>query len=125
MLALFFAGAALLLAAIGLYGVLYYSVLQRQREIGIRMAIGAQALDIARRLTTNVFGIVIAGAAAGLGLGMASARYIAAILYEVRATDLPILIMPSLILYGVALLAALPPVIRAVRIDPAAILRSE
>jgi ABC-type antimicrobial peptide transport system permease subunit len=125
MLALFFAAVALLLAGVGLYGVLDYSVLQRRREIGIRMAIGAQAADIARRVTVDVFGMVIAGAAAGLALGMASVRHIAALLYHVKATDLPILVLPSLIMLGVALLAALPPVIRAVRIDPASILRSE
>ena len=69
MLALFFAAVALLLAGIGLYGVLDYSVLQRRREIGIRMAIGAQAGDIARRVTAEVFRMVLAGAVAGLALG--------------------------------------------------------
>ena len=68
MLALFFAAVALLLAGIGLYGVLDYSVLQRRREIGIRMAIGAQAGDIARRVTAEVFRMVLAGALAGLAL---------------------------------------------------------
>ena len=65
MLALFFAVVALLLAGVGLYGVLDYSVLQRRREIGIRMAIGAQAGDIARRVTVDVFSMVLAGALAG------------------------------------------------------------
>ena len=68
-LALFFAMVALLLAGIGLYGVLDYSVLQRRREIGIRMAIGAPAGDIARRVTAEVFLMVLAGAAAGSLLG--------------------------------------------------------
>ncbi len=63
MLALFFAVVALLLAGIGLYGVLDYSVLQRRREIGIRMAIGAQAGDIARRVTADVFAMVLVGSA--------------------------------------------------------------
>lgn len=73
-LALFFAAVALLLASVGLYGVLDYSVLQRQREIGIRVAICARAIDIARRVTVPVLGIVLTGAAVGLGLGVWSVR---------------------------------------------------
>ena len=70
MLAMFFAAVALLLAGIGLYGVLDYGVLQRRREIGIRMAIGAQAGDIARRVTAEAFSMVLLGAVAGIALGM-------------------------------------------------------
>ncbi len=125
MLALFFAVVALLLAGVGLYGVLDYSVLQRRREIGIRMAIGARSLDIARRVSLDVFAMVFLGAAAGLGLGMASVRYIEALLYQVKATDFGALALPSLAILAAALLAALPPVIGAVRIDPVQVLRSE
>ena len=125
MLALFFAAVALLLAGIGLYGVLDYSVLQRRREIGIRMAIGAEAGDIARRVTAEVFRMVLAGALAGLALGMASVRYIEALLYQVKATDLAMLALPSFTILAAALLAALPAVIHAVRIDPVSALRSE
>jgi predicted permease len=125
MLALFFAVVALLLAGVGLYGVLDYSVLQRRREIGIRMAIGAQAGDIARRVTVDVFSMVLVGAAAGLALGMASVRYIETLLYQVKATDLGVLALPSLTILAAALLAALPAVVRAVRVDPATILRAE
>jgi putative ABC transport system permease protein len=125
MLALFFAVVALLLAGVGLYGVLDYSVLQRRREIGIRMAIGAQASNVARQVTADVFSMVLAGALAGVALGMASARYIETLLYKVKATDLSVLTLPSLAILAAALLAALPAVIRAVRIDPATILRAE
>lgn len=125
MLALFFAAVALLLAGIGLYGVLDYSVLQRRREIGIRMAIGAQAGDIARRVTADIFSWVLVGALAGVALGVASVRYIEALLYEVKATDLGMLVVPSLAILAAALLAALPAVIRAVRIDPVTTLRAE
>jgi len=125
MLALFFAVVALLLAGIGLYGVLDYGVLQRRREIGIRMAIGAQAGDIARRVTMDVLRMVLAGALAGVALGMASVRYIAALLYEVKPTDLGMLALPSAAILAVALLAALPAVLHAVRIDPVSMLRSE
>jgi ABC-type antimicrobial peptide transport system permease subunit len=93
-------------------------VLQRRREIGIRLAIGARSLDIARRVTLEVFVMVFLGAAAGLGLGMASARYVESLLYQVKAADLGSLALPSLAILAAALLAALPPVIRAVRIDP-------
>lgn len=125
MLAFFFAVVALLLAGVGLYGVLDYSVLQRRREIGIRMAIGAQAGDIVRRVTMDVFAMVLLGAAGGLGLGMASVRYIESLLYQVKATDFGALALPSLAILAAALVAALPPVIRAVRIDPVHVLRSE
>jgi predicted permease len=124
-LALFFAVVALLLAAVGLYGVLDYSVLQRRREIGLRMALGAQAGDIARRVTADVFSMVLGGALAGLALGFAAARYIQALLYQVKPTDARMLALPALTILVAALLAALPPVIRAVRIDPAETLRVE
>jgi len=125
MLALFFATVALLLAGIGLYGVLDYSVLQRRREIGIRMAIGASAGEIVRRVTADVFGMVLFGAVVGLAFGMASVRYIEPLLYQVKATDLVMLVIPSFTILAAALLASLPAVIRAVRIDPATTLRAE
>ena len=125
MLALFFALVALLLAGIGLYGVLDYSVFQRHREIGIRMAIGAQADDIAGRVVVDVVAMVFAGAVAGFLLGMASLRSIESLLYQVKATDLEVLAIPSLAILAVALLAALPAVIHAVRIDPISVLRAE
>lgn len=125
MLALFFAIVALALAAVGLYGVLDYSVIQRQREIGIRMAIGARAGNIARRVTSEVFAMVLAGAAAGLALGLTSVRYVESLLFQVKGASLSALAVPSLTILIVALIAALPGVARAVRIDPASILRSE
>jgi ABC-type antimicrobial peptide transport system permease subunit len=125
MLGLFFALVALLLGGVGLYGVLDYSVLQRRREIGIRMAIGAQAGDIARRVTGEVLSMVVVGALAGLALGMGLVRYIEALFYQVKVTDVGGLVLPSLAILGVTLLASLPPVINAVRTDPADVLRAE
>jgi predicted permease len=125
MLALFFAVVALLLAGVGLYGVLDYSVLQRRREIGIRMAIGAQPGRIARLVTLSILTMVLAGALAGLALGMASVRYIESLLYQVKATDLGVLALPALAILAAALVAALPAVIHAVCIDPVTVLRSE
>jgi predicted permease len=124
-LAFFFSVVALLLAGIGLYGVLDYGVLQRRREIGIRMAIGAQAGDIARRVTADIFVMVLAGAVAGLALGMAAARYIATLLYGVKATDAGVLVLPSATILAAVVVAALPAVVRAVRIDPASMLRTD
>jgi predicted permease len=125
MLALFFAGVALILAGIGLCGVLDYSVLQRRREIGIRMAIGAQAGDVVRRVTGEISAMVLAGAVAGLALGLGGVRYIEPLLYQVKANELNMLALPALAILIVAVLAAFPPVIRAIRIDPVTMLRSE
>jgi ABC-type antimicrobial peptide transport system permease subunit len=124
-LAVFFAAVALLLAAVGLYGVLNYSVLQRRREIGIRMALGAPAGDIARHVTTDVLSMVLMGALGGLALGTAAVRYIESLFFQVKPTDPAMLALPSLTILVAALLAALPPIVRAVRIDPATVLRSE
>jgi putative ABC transport system permease protein len=125
MLAMFFAAVAVLLAGIGLYGVLDYGVLQRRREIGIRLAIGAQPGDIVRRVTAEAFSMVLVGAIAGIALGEASVRYIETLLYEVKGTDMGILMIPSLTILAAALLAALPAVMRAVRIDPVEMLRAD
>ncbi len=122
---MFFAIVALVLASVGLYGILHYSVQQRQREIGIRIVIGARASEIARHVTVDVFWMVLAGALGGLALGMVSVRSIESLFYEVKPTDAAMLALPSLALLAAAFLAALPAVIRAVRIDPVAMLRTE
>jgi ABC-type antimicrobial peptide transport system permease subunit len=125
MLSMFFAVVALLLAAVGLYGVLDYSVLQRRREIGIRLALGAPAERIVRRVTAEVLSMLVLGAGAGLALGIASEQYVETLLYQVKVTDFRMLAVPVVTIVLAALLAALPPVIRAVRIDPATMLRAE
>jgi ABC-type antimicrobial peptide transport system permease subunit len=100
-------------------------VFQRRREIGIRMAIGAQALDIAGRVALDAFVMVLVGAVTGLALGMGSARYIESLLYQVKVTDFGVLIIPSFAILTAATLASLPALIRAMRVDPVSILRSE
>lgn len=125
MLGLFFASVALLLAGVGLYGVLSYSVLQRRREIGIRIAIGAPATDIARLVTLDIFAMVLVGAVAGVVAGIGSARYVGTLLFGIKPTDLAVLAIPSIAILAAALLTAVPAVIRALRTDPVAMLRVE
>jgi predicted permease len=125
LLATFFACVALLLAGVGLYGVLDYSVLQRHREIGIRIAIGARTQDIVRGVSVEGLAMVLVGTVAGLGIGMVSVRYVESLLYQVKPTDVWMLALPSLTIFTAALLASLPATIRAVRIDPAEMLRAE
>ena len=125
MLGVFFAGVALLLAGIGLYGVLNYSVLQRRREIGIRMALGARRAGVARLVATEVLWMVAAGGIAGWLLGAASTRYIESLLYQVKPGEVGMVALPPLAIMLVALLATAPAISRALRIDPAETLRSE
>jgi ABC-type antimicrobial peptide transport system permease subunit len=125
MLGAFFAGVALLLAAVGLYGVLHYSVMQREREIGVRIALGAKAGNIALLVSARVFAMVLLGAAAGLTLGLASERFVASLLYGVKGAEMSMMALPAVVLLLAAALAAAPAVMRAVRIDPVVMLRSE
>ena len=125
MLAAFFAAVALLIAGIGLYAVLNYSVLQRRREIGIRMAIGSTRAGIVRVLTLDVFLMIALGAVAGVALGLGAARYVESLFYQVKATDVDMLALPACAILLTALVATLPAVLRALRTDPTEILRAE
>ncbi len=124
-LALFFALVALLLAGIGLYGVLDYSMLQRRREIGIRIAVGAPAGRVAGVVVSHVFAMVACGVALGAGLGLAAARYLDALLYGVKPTDSGVLVGAAVTMLAAAAVAAIAPVARAVRIEPVAVLKIE
>ena len=124
-LAGFFAAVALLLAAMGLYGVLNYSVLQRRREIGIRMAIGSPRSRIVGLVTVDALAMIGLGACAGVALGLESARYIESLFYQVKATDADMLALPAFAILLTTLLATLPAVLRALRTDPTEILRAE
>lgn len=125
MLGAFFAGVGLLLAAVGLYGVLHYSVMQREREIGVRIALGATAGNIARMVSARVCAMVMLGAAVGLTLGLASERSVASLLYGVKGTEMSMMTLPGAVLLLAVALAAAPAVMRAIRIDPTVMLRSE
>ena len=124
MLGVFFAVVALLLSGIGLYGVLNYSVLQRGKEIGIRVAVGARGGSIAR-LVTGGFSMVAVGVVAGVGLGLTSARYMESLFFQVKPSDVSMLVAPSAMILAVAVVATVPGVLRALRIDPVEILRAE
>jgi ABC-type antimicrobial peptide transport system permease subunit len=124
-LAFFFGAVALLLAGVGLYGVLNYSVQQRERELGIRMALGARTEHIVRQVAANTTLAVIMGLFAGLVSGLALVRYIQSLLYQVKATDFGPLVLPGLIILIVICIAAIPAVLRAMHIDPATMLRSD
>jgi len=125
MLAAFFAAVALLLAGIGLYAVLNYSVLQRRREIGIRMAMGSTRAGIVRIVTVDVFLMIALGGCAGVALGFGAARYVESLFYQVKATDADMIVLPAFALLLTALVATLPAVLRALRTNPTEILRAE
>jgi predicted permease len=125
MLAAFFAAVALLLAGIGLYAVLNYSVLQRRREIGIRMAIGSTRAGIVRIVTFDVFLMIALGGCAGVALGFGAARYVGSLFYQVKATDADMIALPACAILLTALVATLPAVLRALRTNPTEILRAE
>ena len=125
MLAAFFAVVALLLAGIGLYAVLNYSVLQRRREIGIRMAMGSTRAGIVRLVTSDVFLTIALGACAGVALGFGAARYVESLFYQVKATDADMLALPTCAILVTAILATLPAVLRALHTDPTETLRTE
>jgi hypothetical protein len=124
-LGVFFAGVALLLAGIGLYGVLDYSVLQRRRELAIRIAVGASASEIARQVTLGMFTVVAFGMAAGAAIGLLVEPEIKSLLYQVRPTDLGVVAVPLLAIVATTLLSAIPAIVRGMKIDPAEMLRAE
>jgi ABC-type antimicrobial peptide transport system permease subunit len=120
-----FALLALLLASVGLYGVLSYSVTQRTSEIGVRMALGATSREILFTFGKRGLVLTVAGLAIGLALSTVASRFLNALLFGFRPDLVPIITVVSLILLGVAALASLAPARRASRVDPAIALRSE
>jgi putative ABC transport system permease protein len=120
-----FAGVALALAAIGIYGVISYSVTQRTQELGTRMALGAQGRDILQLVLRQGMTFILAGAAAGIAGGLLLSRFLASMLFGMSGTDGAAFWGAVAVLIAVALAACLVPGRRAAKLDPIEALRYE
>jgi len=120
-----FAGLAVLLAAVGLYGVVTYIVSRRTREIGIRVALGAKWKDVARLVLWQGMLPTAVGTAVGLLAAFAGTRVLSSLLYQVDPLDAPTFVLGTGVLFGVALLASFFPARAATRISPTEAMRAE
>ena len=116
---------ALLLSAVGIYGVISYVVGQRRGEIGIRMALGARAASVSRMVIVQSLRMALAGVVIGLVLAVIVTRALSALLFEVSPSDPPTLVAVSLVLIGIAALASWAPARRAAGVDPLEVMRTE
>jgi putative ABC transport system permease protein len=125
MLLAIFAGVAMVLAAIGIYGVIAYTVTQRTREIGIRMALGAQRTQMLQMILRQSLTLVAIGLTSGFLIALASTRVMRTLLYGVGANDVSTYAIVSFLLGGAAFLASYIPARRAMKVDPMIALRYE
>ena len=121
----FFAIVGLVLAAVGLYGVLSYAVMQRTREIGIRVALGARRTSVVGMVLADAGRTTLLGGGAGIAAGLYFSRFLESLLFEVTAFDFWSLALPLATLSITALVASALPALRASRVDPAVALRHE
>jgi ABC-type antimicrobial peptide transport system permease subunit len=124
-LSAFFAGLALLLASIGLYGLMSYTVSRRTREIGIRVALGAQQQGLRSMVLREALSLAAIGIAIGIPCALGASRLLGSMLFGVSPNDLPSIATASLLLLGVALTAGYLPAQRAMRVEPMVALRCE
>jgi putative ABC transport system permease protein len=120
-----FGSLALLLAAIGLYSVIAYNVVQRTHEMGVRVAFGARVPDVLRLILNEGLRLAVAGVVIGGALALYAGRWVAPLLYDVKATDPAVFVVAITILLAAATLASLIPALRAARVDPSVALRSD
>jgi putative ABC transport system permease protein len=120
-----FAAAALLMAIVGIYGVIAYSVTQRTREIGIRMALGAQRGEVVQMVVRQGMGIALSGIVVGLAAALGLTRLMASLLYDVKPNDPSTFALVAITLAATAGLASWGPALRAALVDPLIALRHE
>jgi hypothetical protein len=122
-LATWFGSYALLLCAIGLYGILAYFVMQQRRDFGIRLALGANGYDVLRVILNRLVPVVMIGLATGAGLYLAGGRYLQGILYDVTVFDGPAITIALILIVSVSLAASVIPWLRAIRVNPSLTLK--
>ena len=120
-----FAGSALVLAIVGIYGVISYLVTQRTHEIGIRIALGAQPADVLKMVVGHGLKLVTLGLVGGIAGALAATRALSALLFEVKTSDPLTFVLTPALLFSIALLASYIPARRAARVDPMVALRDE